>query len=91
MSHLNKKEREMVDEKIYKSDMYQLYITIDSKAKTLMASDYIAGEHYPTTCGRLSEVNSDLAEELVEYFGIDLQEYGVQKSSITPLMYKEGE
>ena len=87
MSEVNEKEKRMCVEKIYRSDKFQLYITIDRKKKVLMASDYILGEYYPTTCGCLSEVNSFLAEELRNYFNITLREYGVKTLVLEDIVY----
>ena len=57
----------------------------------IVACDYVMGEFYQTTCGRLKEISSDLAKELEDHFKIDLAEYGVEIFKATPLLYIQGE
>jgi len=83
-------ENKLVD-KAYKSDKYQLYIRVDEDLKVVVACNYVLGEMYPTTCGRLKEVSSDLAQELENYFSIQLIEYGVETKESTSLIYIPGE
>ncbi|MDF1879047.1 hypothetical protein JHD46_05260 [Sulfurimonas sp. SAG-AH-194-C20] len=83
-------ESKLVDT-AYKSDRYQLYIKVDEALKVLVACDYVLGEMYRATCGRLKEVSSDLAQELENYFSIKLIEYGVETKESTSLIYIPGE
>ena len=75
--------RPFIDQKL------QLLVEIDSDAKQLFAYEYIMGECYKTTKGLLSKVNTDLAEELENYFGISLREYGVTIINEEPLIFVE--
>lgn len=81
-------ENKLVDT-AYKSDKYQLYIRVDEALKVLVACDYVLGEMYPTTCGRLKEVSSNLAGELENYFSIKLTKYGVVTKESTSISFKE--
>lgn len=69
----------MSKEKVYKSERFQLYITIDREDMVLMASDYLLGEFDSTTSGRLLEAGEDLADELEKLFEIKVEEYGVER------------
>ena len=87
-------EREEVNklvDKAYKSDKYQLYITVDEALKVVVACDYVMGEIQKTTCRRLKELSSDLAQEIENYFSITLTEYGVKTIESTSLVYIPGE
>ena len=91
MSEVKEKEKIMSMEKIYRSDKFQLCITIDRENMLLMASDYILGEFYPNSAGRLLEASDDLAEELEKLFEIKIEEYEVKRTFIEPIIYREGE
>jgi len=78
----------MSKEKVYKSERFQLYITIDREDMVLMASDYLLGEFDPATSGRLLEAGEDLADELEKLFEIKVEEYGVERLDEEPISYK---
>ena len=89
MSEIISEETQVVD-KPYINIENELYITVDYALKVVVACDYVMGEYYQTTCGRLKEVSSDLALELTNHFKIDLAEFGVGVLNSKPLLI-EGE
>lgn len=65
------------EKQILASVEHQLYIEIDRETKVLYASDYLLGDVFYSTKGRLTTVNAALGAEIEEYFQIELLEYGV--------------
>lgn len=55
-----------------------LAIDIDLENKELIAYDYLLGDVFLTTGGRLKKTNSDLANEIENHFEIVLSDFGVE-------------